>query len=264
MAAWRSGRGDGRTHIIVPELPGDVALVRTASGHTVLLDGGGDGIATIHWLGRELPFWRRRLDLVLLTRADEQTLPGQTAVLRRYTAGAIGYVRPSKSSASFAAWQDAVARHGGALRVLEAGLRLRVDDVDIEVLTLQGERATVLLKVGCAHVYALQSTLEGDAELLTARVQEHADLLLFPWLVRPDNQLAEHLQPRLLIYTSGGNTSLQQTFAERWNGTVPLLHPALHGRIDWSIAGEQGEVNVERRPTFAGDAGQKFSLGSLC
>src|SRR5919206_5348244 len=83
-ALWWTNRSDGRLHLIVPALAGDGALLRTATGQIALIDGGADGAAVANWLGRELPLGRHEIDLLVETRVDQTTLPGQLAAARRY------------------------------------------------------------------------------------------------------------------------------------------------------------------------------------
>src|SRR5262245_4385633 len=83
LLAWRA-RPDGRLHVIFLETKGDAVLIETPDGRYVLLDGGGDPAALAAALGRRLPFWRRTLDLAILTLPDGKRLPGQIAALARY------------------------------------------------------------------------------------------------------------------------------------------------------------------------------------
>lgn len=246
--AWWSGRGDGRTHLIVPAVRGDAILIRTADGATVLIDGGSDGAATVAWLGRELPFWQRRLDLLVLTRSDDQTLPGQIAVLRRYAVDRVAYVLPRREFPQWTAWRDLAKAGSTSFQELTPGRPLPVGAATLTVLSANDGRAALEIKVGQMEVLALQSSLESDANQLVPLIQRPADLVLFPWLVRPSQALAEKLRPRALIYTAAGDTPLQQTWHERWQGVVPLYHPAVHGRIDWSTDGRVSTIEVERRP----------------
>src|SRR5215212_760299 len=84
---WWTGRSDGRLHLIFPVQSGDGILIKGAHGELAVVDGGAEGTTFADWLGRTLPLGRRRIDLLLLTRADRTTLPGQLAAVRRYSVG---------------------------------------------------------------------------------------------------------------------------------------------------------------------------------
>ncbi len=250
LAVWWSGRGDGRTHLIVPAVAGDVALLRTADGYTLLLDGGADAAATASWLGHELPFYQRRLDLVVLTRADEQTLPGQLAALRRYSADLIGYVAPTHSTPTFEAWH-ALAATQGRLGQLHPGLQLQLGTTTVTVLMVQDGHAALRIQVGQTNIYALESMDEVGLEHIVAQLGKSADLVLMGWQVRPPALLVQQTQPGAVIYMTGGHTPFHQSFADRWNNTLPLdrlFYPAIHGRVDWSTDSRTGKTAVEQRP----------------
>jgi len=62
---------------------GDAVLIRTPSHQTVLIDGGPDN-SVIYKLGKYLPFWERKIDLIILTHPHADHLTGLIEVLKRY------------------------------------------------------------------------------------------------------------------------------------------------------------------------------------
>ena len=62
---------------------GDATLIEGPSGIRVLLDGGPDGRSLEREFGRRLPWWSRRIDVVILTHPDADHLSGLTYVLNR-------------------------------------------------------------------------------------------------------------------------------------------------------------------------------------
>jgi len=62
---------------------GDAILIKTPYGQNILVDGGPDN-GVVHALDRNLPFWRRRIDLVVLTHPDSDHVTGLVEVLERY------------------------------------------------------------------------------------------------------------------------------------------------------------------------------------
>jgi len=62
---------------------GDSSLIVTPNKHYILIDGGPDN-AVVYKLGRYLPFFQRKIDLVIITHPHDDHLIGLIAVLNRY------------------------------------------------------------------------------------------------------------------------------------------------------------------------------------
>ena len=63
---------------------GDAILVTGPAGHHVLIDGGPSPEKVCLELGEMLPFWEKRIDLVVLTHPHDDHVCGLVEVLRRY------------------------------------------------------------------------------------------------------------------------------------------------------------------------------------
>lgn len=78
-------RPDGRLHLTALDVgQGDAMLVVAPSGLTVLIDGGPDPDLTMRRLGERIPFWQRRLDVVVLTHPHEDHVAGLLPALERF------------------------------------------------------------------------------------------------------------------------------------------------------------------------------------
>jgi competence protein ComEC len=76
---------DGRLHVTFVDVgSGTATLIITPSGRTILVDAGGSGRQLATALGDGLPFWSRRLDLIIITRPDPAHAGALPAVLARY------------------------------------------------------------------------------------------------------------------------------------------------------------------------------------
>src|SRR5687767_3654924 len=121
---WWTGRTDGRLHLLFPVLPGDGILVKGASGEGAVIDGGTDGAGFVSWLGQRLPLGRRRIDLLVLTRADGTTLPGQLALVRRYTVDGAVLVRPVKPTTQWIELVRTLEEQGTSVHMAATGDQL--------------------------------------------------------------------------------------------------------------------------------------------
>ena len=62
---------------------GDAILIKTPYKQNILIDGGPDN-SVIRGIDRHLPFWRRKIDLMILTHPDADHVTGLVEVLDRY------------------------------------------------------------------------------------------------------------------------------------------------------------------------------------
>ena len=128
-------RGGGDLDVVFLDVGhGDSILVRTPSEHTVLVDGGRDPRPVIRQLDERLPFWDRRIDLVVMTHPDEDHVGGLPQVLERYDVGAVLDSGFEADTGSYAAWRGAIDRLGLPRIVAREGQSITLGDVAIEVL----------------------------------------------------------------------------------------------------------------------------------
>ncbi len=120
---------DGRLHLVMLDIgQGDAILLEAPSGETVLIDGGPDPDLLLRRLGERLPWWQRRIDVMILTHPHEDHVAGLVAALERYRVGLIldgGRDYPNPTYHRFL--QLARAERGGRLAAARAGERIRLD-----------------------------------------------------------------------------------------------------------------------------------------
>ncbi len=83
-------RPDGRLHVTVLDIgQGDAILVEAPGGATMLVDGGPDPELTLRRIGANLPFFARRIDLLVLSHPHQDHVAGLVDVLDRFRVGAL-------------------------------------------------------------------------------------------------------------------------------------------------------------------------------
>jgi competence protein ComEC len=217
-------RPDGRLELVMLDVgQGDAILIRAPSGATALVDGGVDPDLTMRRLGEVLPFWQRRLDVVLLTHPHEDHVAGLVAALDRFRVGLVLDPGRQYHNPSYPRFLDLARREPGArLVTVRAGDRVPLDgttaltflfpsEADAAAPLLEGDinnaSAVALLESG-----AFRALLTGDAE---APVEA---LLLERGLLGPidvlkvghhgsdsgtTDALLEATRPRLALISSG-------------------------------------------------------------
>ena len=127
---------DGRLHVYTLDVgQGDAILLRSPRGRLVLIDGGPDPVLLSARLGELLPFWQRRIDLVISTHADSDHLGGLIAVTQRYRVETALAAPCGLDSALMAHWRASLQEQGSTLLVAVEGLRVAIEP-DLSLLVL--------------------------------------------------------------------------------------------------------------------------------
>jgi competence protein ComEC len=85
LAVTAANRPDGLLHVTALDIgQGDAVLIETPTGRTLLVDGGPDPELTLRRLGANLPFFARRIDVLLLTHPHQDHVAGLVEVLDRF------------------------------------------------------------------------------------------------------------------------------------------------------------------------------------
>ena len=133
--AWRS-LPDGRLHVVFLDVgQGDAIFIQTPSGKQVLVDGGPSETALLSQLGRQMPFWDRMLDVMVLTHPESDHVTGLVAVLERYRVDTVIFRDQEHESEVYERWLQLLGAEGAVVYQGEAGLRLTLDEgLDMTIL----------------------------------------------------------------------------------------------------------------------------------
>ena len=159
---------------------GDAILVQAPSGAKALIDGGaGPGIG-VDGLGRALPFWDRRLDIVVLTHADLDHFGGLAEVVRRYDVERVIENGLPSDDALYKAWRQELSKSGAA----EAPSAARGQRIELgggAVMEVLGPPSGTIVAPGSAdnNNGIVMRLVYGEVSfLLAADIEEEAELEL--------------------------------------------------------------------------------------
>jgi competence protein ComEC len=113
---------------------GDSVLIEDAGGHRVLIDGGPGGDAINLALSRHLPFYDRRIDLVVLTHPDSDHVGGLLDVLIDYDVRAVMTSAGNTDSSLAQEWRSSLVTSGAEFAGADAGKRVTLNGATLEVL----------------------------------------------------------------------------------------------------------------------------------
>lgn len=168
-------RGDGQLHVMALDIgQGDAILVVSAEGRTLLVDGGPDPDLVLRRLGQELPFWQRRIDVMVLTHPHEDHVAGLVPVLERFEVGLVLDSGREYANPSYARFRSLAAAEGpNVYHLARTGEHLALGSADLAVLYPSAADATAPLPeddINNASVVTLlrsgsfSALLQGDAE----------------------------------------------------------------------------------------------------
>jgi len=237
---------DGKTHFVF--LDGGTTIVQSPRGARIVIDGGATPSTTLAALGQRMPFWERALDLLILTKADDEHLGALVTVLERYAVQRIVQVNaPAQPTVAYLKWRDLLATKGVPVLEAQDGMQIRVDDNNsVEIVWARAETSSAMVRWRAAHLaflFASSASVEDQSALVRARDDLASVVLLAPRRVTPD--FADAVDPRFVLFF-GGRTARDQptpdTLAALARATI--LEPREHGAIE--IIVEQNRLSIRQ------------------
>ena len=257
---------DGRLHVAFLDVgQGDAIYIRTPAHQDILVDGGPDAVSAVRGLGREMPFWDRTIDLVVLTHPHADHLTGLMEVVQRYRVRQVLLPAGEWESPPYDEWLRRLAEQG--IEVTTAVSGQRIDGgagVVIEVMVpgladagTEDDRATVL-RVSAGEVgFLLTSDISSQAErwLLLARAPLQSTVLKVGHHGSATSSATFFLavvQPRAAVISVGADNPFghpdEDVLArlEAAVGREHLFRTDRHGTVEFTTDGRRLWVRTER------------------
>ena len=168
---------DGRLHVWVLDVgQGDAIFLRTPAGHTALVDGGPGATPVLNGVDAHIPFWRREIDLVVLTHPHQDHMMAFVDALERYHVDQVVQTEFTATGGVQSAWVEALRVHPVPVHYARRGDTIVFDgepDISLRVLSpstpdalreRQGgdiNNTSIVLKLAYGSTSIL---LEGDAQ----------------------------------------------------------------------------------------------------
>jgi len=122
---------------------GDAIFIETPQEHQILIDGGPSSII-LEKLGKEMPFWDRTIDLIILTHPEHDHIAGLIEVLKRYRVEQVLWTGVVQETGEYKEWQELLEKQGAEITISQTGQQIIFTGGGIEILhpfqSLQGEK----------------------------------------------------------------------------------------------------------------------------
>ncbi|MBU0476601.1 MBL fold metallo-hydrolase [Patescibacteria group bacterium] len=112
---------------------GDAIFIETPQRHQILIDGGPSS-AILEKLGKELPFYDRSLDLIILTHPDYDHISGLIEVLKKYEVENILWTGVLIDTAEYEEWQKMISKEGADIFIAQSGQRITASGALFDIL----------------------------------------------------------------------------------------------------------------------------------
>lgn len=149
---------------------GDAILLEAPTGQTILIDGGPDN-KVLRRLGEELPFWERRIDLMVVSHPHEDHIAGLNPVLERYEVGAVMITGVEANSPTYRHFLDLIQEKHIPLYITDRPENISIGEIVLHILypltSFKDKRisnlnnSSIVIKASYKDVDML---LSGDAE----------------------------------------------------------------------------------------------------
>ena len=122
---------------------GDAIFIKTPSGNQILIDGGPDS-KILEKLGKEMPFWDRGIDSIILTHPERDHLAGLIDVLKSYKVENIIWTGIKREIPEAKEWENLIEKEKARVFIANSGQKVLLPEGVIEILfpfeNLEGEK----------------------------------------------------------------------------------------------------------------------------
>jgi len=112
---------------------GDAVYIRTPAKQDILIDGGPDS-NVLAKLGQAMPFYDRKIELMILTHPHADHMEGLVDVLQRYEVEQVLYSGIKYKSATYAEWQKLIASKNISTKIALTGQTVKLGQAKIDIL----------------------------------------------------------------------------------------------------------------------------------
>ncbi|MBN2075524.1 MAG: DNA internalization-related competence protein ComEC/Rec2 [Dehalococcoidales bacterium] len=243
---------DGKLHVYFLDVgQGDAILVCQGS-RQILVDGGPSPQAIMTALGKEMPFWDRTIDMVVLTHPDADHVTGLIEVLCRYEVKQVLYPDIEVYSGLYTEFLGLIEEKDISTVLAEAGQHIGLTkDVFLDVLNpvqdiqyTDMDNNSVVLRLESGTIsYLLTGDImkEGEYTLLSRRAVKECTVLKLGHHGSASSTTSEFLSavnPQIAIISAGKDNRYGHPDEEvmerlKMKGNIAIFNTGIHGTIEF-------------------------------
>lgn len=102
---------------------GDAIFIETPERYQILIDGGPTSVI-LEKLAKEMPFYDRTIDLIILTHPERDHLFGLLEVLKRYRVENILWTGVVRQTSEWKEWERLIMKEGAEIKIAQSGQKI--------------------------------------------------------------------------------------------------------------------------------------------
>jgi len=204
---------------------GDAIFIVTPQKHQILIDGGPDSVV-LEKLAKEMPFWDRTIDLIILTHPHADHLKGLIDVLERYRVENILWTGVSYESQLYQEWQRIIEKEEAEIYIAQAGQKIISSKVILEILhPFENLEEKEVRNLDNTSVSA-KIVFKENSFLFTGDAHQEVELALV-------NEFQERLESNVLkVGHHGSKTSTAEEFIKKVSPEIAVISVGKDNRFD--------------------------------
>jgi competence protein ComEC len=194
---------------------GDAIFIQTPEAHQILIDGGPSS-AILEKLTREMPFWDRTIDLIILTHPEKDHLIGLIEVLKRYKVENILWTGVIRNTPEYKEWEVLLKKKGAKIFFAKAGQKILSQGLIMEILYPFEELAGKEFKNSNDTSIVAKLVFGGNSFLFTGDVGKNIEKeLIRQYSLSNSAELATLDSDVLKVGHHGSKTSTRDEFIQQ-------------------------------------------------
>jgi len=112
---------------------GEAIFIQTPEKNQILIDGGPDS-KILEKLAKEMPFWDRQIDLMILTHPERDHLIGLIEVLKSYEIENVFWTGVKKDIPEYTEWKKIIQKEKAKIHIAKSGQKIKNSQLMLEIL----------------------------------------------------------------------------------------------------------------------------------